>query len=410
MDDSDRDVEMSCRQSEMSRVDVATSDDKTMQESSSLGSGLLSNRSEAPRSGRSRTPSITASLSRRSLPQGADATVSSTADTANWWGKLLWGKTTSEDADEDDTTTKYQSLEPPESEGSQTARINGYSLSTGALTTSSTEDRSSSSTTTTIEDRLKQNCSFFYQGMDDHSGSSSRNQRRLQYRPEGTRFVSLTSSLNQSMPRFMSSLEASRFRTRYEKLNNAIVSADNDDLIFDEYQGRQGRQNSTVNNVVDFSNTATASQNTGKLSTLFFEQNGRLLMKLPRDQIRLIMDQDLEPGIISVEQWRKVDRNHFDPMETAEDVQDARMAILEDDAAVVNNTSQLPPLRYVMTVPDDLYRRVVAEMSYALLPPCWGFFNCCNATDGKADIKIALVILAVILLFMFISTMVWPTN
>ena len=130
----------------------------------------------------------------------------------------------------------------------------------------------------------------------------------------------------------------------------------------------------TSRNVVDVQN-----------SNLCYEQNGRLLMKVPRDQVRLIMDGDLEPGIVSVEQWRK------------------------DGKTPEEEEEENPPLRFVMTVPDDLYRRVVAEMSYIYFPPYWGLFRCCNENE-RADIRWALAILSVIFLLLFISTMEWRTE
>ena len=101
------------------------------------------------------------------------------------------------------------------------------------------------------------------------------------------------------------------------------------------------------------------------------------------------MDHDLEPGIVSVEQWRK------DDVETNCD-----------------DEKKNPPLRFVMTVPDDLYRRVVSEMSYRLMPPCWGFFKCCHYHDDTehADIRLALVVLAVTFALVFIFTMEWRTT
>jgi hypothetical protein len=120
-----------------------------------------------------------------------------------------------------------------------------------------------------------------------------------------------------------------------------------------------------------------------------------MLMKLPRDQVRLIMDHNLEPGIVSVEQWRKEDQNTTDPTTPTTNGQ--------------SFFESTPPLRYVMTVPDDLYRRIVSEMSYAMFPPYWGVFKCCTETE-RADIKVALAIFFVVLLLLFISTMEWPTD
>lgn len=417
MDAGDYDVTTRCCSEDMSRVEDIPNSNKAVHEAS-LELGILPSKSETAGGERDSIHSVSTSTLPSRSPTKSTAENNdgqplgpSTDDNPYWWGKLLWGKTSGEDGDNDDTSTQYQSLEAPDGEGPpQRMRIVMAAMGRDRQSPSSGLDSSSKKSTSTVEDRLKQDCSFFYQGIDDHPRSSRNQLNPLSMSGGGLR--PLTSALNHSLPHFMYSREGSRFRAHYERLNQDIVNPDNDDLFLDEYQGRQdvARQNSSTRDVIDFSSTANASQNTGKLSTLFFEQDGRLLMKLPRDQIRLIMDQDLEPGIISVEQWRKVDRAHFNPVGPSVGDDDSRMNVLEDNTTIGNKVTQPPPLRYVMTVPDDLYQRVVAEMSYALLPPCWGIFNCCNATDGKADIKLALVILAVILFLMFISTMVWPTD
>ena len=304
---------------------------------------------------------------------------------SRWWGKI-WapdarGGMDGQDNydDDDETSSQYQSLETPE-------LPQRPSLLSSAI----------SHATVTVEDRLKQDCSFFYQGMEVMTPQSSR--RGLQ---------PLASVLSHSG--LLSTAEGTRFRATYERLNQDVALAvDTHDLFFDEpsspprYTHGAGFVSSTQN----------LSQNTEKLSTLFFEQDGRMLMKLPRDQVRLIMDPGLEPGILSVEQWRKVDPTIFDPAgPLVGDEEDGRMVVLDDpDSYPTMKMKQLPELRYVMTVPDDLYRRVVAEMSYALMPPWWGCFMCCSESEGRADIKLALAILSVTLFLMFVSTMEWPTD
>mmetsp|Transcript_14491 Transcript_14491/g.33537 ORF Transcript_14491/g.33537 Transcript_14491/m.33537 type:complete len:186 (+) Transcript_14491:49-606(+) len=70
----------------------------------------------------------------------------------------------------------------------------------------------------------------------------------------------------------------------------------------------------------------------------------------------------------------------------------------------------LPELKYVITVPDDLYRRMVGEMSAKAFPPYWGFFKCCNQESEPADIKLALVILTVVMLLLFVGSLEWRTT
>ena len=67
----------------------------------------------------------------------------------------------------------------------------------------------------------------------------------------------------------------------------------------------------------------------------------------------------------------------------------------------------LPELKYVITIPDDIYRRMVGEMSAKAFPPYWGFFKCCNQESEPADIKLALVILAVVMFFLFVGSLEW---
>jgi hypothetical protein len=130
--------------------------------------------------------------------------------------------------------------------------------------------------------------------------------------------------------------------------------------------------------------------------------------KVPRDQVRLLMDPDLEVGILSVEQWRcketvdepgssrqgcETGRNHHAPS-----------SFQTEPTAGSSSSSSPPPLRYVLTVSDDLYRSVVAEMS----PTTTKYFCCpraCCNEDERADIRVAVYLLLVILVILFINTM-----
>lgn len=397
-----------------------------------LGISGSSSRPTTPGRSRQSPPSQPTTPSRTSPTRKSTSTMAgletsgpAASDANSWWGKMPWGKAPT---DEDDASSQYQSLEIPD--GDESSRT---SLAHRMMMMGSSRGRNdaispvaslmaSSSTVTTVEDRLKKDCSFFYQGIEDGEESMAMRAQKtpgLSFLPgsAGGGLRPLSTALNHQMPRLLSSREGARFQAHYQRLNQDVIIAENDDLILDEYYHSERRHpkssSAAMSEVIEFSSAATTSQNTGKLSTLFFEQDGRLLMKLPRDQVRLIMDPDLEPGIISVEQWRRVDRNSFDPVGPAVGADEDMMPILEGGGGQVNgkNSSQPPELRYVMTVPDDLYRRVVAEMSYSLLPPCWGFFQCCNGgADGKADIKLALGIFGFILFLLFICTLVWPTE
>lgn len=136
-----------------------------------------------------------------------------------------------------------------------------------------------------------------------------------------------------------------RYRTRYAQLNQDILLRDdgeNEDVDFpDDLQ---------LTNNDDIASFSTIPQ-----SSLVYEADGKRLMRLPRDRVRLLMDPELEPGILSMEQGT------------------------EEEA-------------YVLTVDDDLYRKIVMEMSPR-------YFQ-----ETKLDIRFAFIVLVIILLILFVNT------
>ena len=214
-------------------------------------------------------------------------------------------------------------------------------------------------TPSTVEDQLRQDCSFFYKGMEDMNMTP--------------RKMRTTNSYTAATPRMLSSRDGAMFHAKYQRLNQNFV-VDDDLRLEEELPEGVSLPSDVSRNVMDVGN-----------SSLFYEQDGRLLMRLPRDQVRLVMDHDLEAGIVAVEQWRK------------EEVPLGQKV----EVSVFENT---PRLRYVLTVPDDLYRRIVSEMSDSLVPPYLGFFKCCSETE-RADIKLACAVLFVVFVLMGISTL-----
>lgn len=87
------------------------------------------------------------------------------------------------------------------------------------------------------------------------------------------------------------------------------------------------------------SSSAGSSVSTVTHSTLVYEADGKRLMRLPRDQVRLLMDPDLDAGILAV-------------------------VVPDDDDTTAPSAKNDPaaPLSYLLTVEDDLYRKIVAEM------------------------------------------------
>jgi hypothetical protein len=168
--------------------------------------------------------------------------------------------------------------------------------------------------------------------------------------------------------------------------------------------------------------------------------------RLPRDRVRLCMDPDLQPGVLNVEQWRmKGDEEACDgyPQGRGD----------PDDASAL-----LPPLRYVLTVDDGIYRRMIAELAAhhgltksgtvkedrhhedAILQRyysndhdddilacccncccsmhywgCGGAGGCCFARqcchpEQKADIRIAYTLILGVIFIMFVLACIWPES
>jgi hypothetical protein len=137
---------------------------------------------------------------------------------------------------------------------------------------------------------------------------------------------------------------------------------------------------------------------TARQSSLFFRANGRILMRLPRDRVRLLVDPDLEVGILSVEQWRTIES---DDEESKYEIEINKPPMTES-LSMIQEESKLPELRYVLTVSDDLYRKIIEEMS----PTTTKYFcctrGCCNEEE-KVDIRIAYVLFGAMLLMLFIN-------
>jgi hypothetical protein len=119
-------------------------------------------------------------------------------------------------------------------------------------------------------------------------------------------------------------------------------------------------------------------------SLLYRNDRGRVLLRLPSDQVRLVMDPDLRPGILSVEQRRECEQEYRDE-------------------------SRRPSLHYVLTVQEDLYRKIVGEMSDSVTNPYCGMNRCCSEKEF-VDIRIAVAIVGFMLLVLLLLTFVWPVS
>ena len=203
-------------------------------------------------------------------------------------------------------------------------------------------------------------------------------------------------------------------------------------------------------------------------SSLSYMRQGRIQMRVPTDNVRLVMDEFLDGGILSVEcddQYRplKVESDSqeekplttvaiglemiapenscmndqdlsFDNDANMEDRKRSPLELHDDecmeqgllsppiqndidrnrlDIEVGNtNTTRPPDLRYILTVDQDLYKRVLSEITHSRAP-C-GLYNCCHeAGDGShqhVHISVALIILFLVFTLLLWGTIEFPIN
>ena len=174
------------------------------------------------------------------------------------------------------------------------------------------------------QDSLEQDCPFFYKAMDAVASPQ-----------QSPRYSTLSRQTTSDLS----------FRHRYEQLNQEL------DLQ------RVDRHNVEIEH--DLTLAEHVQSDPVEVSTLYYLHHGRLILQLPQDKVRLIMDDPdcMEAGMLAVEY------------------------------------ADFSTIRYVLTVPPDLYQRVVQELSYE-----------------KMDIRVALGILGVFFLALLITTTVWPVE
>jgi hypothetical protein len=223
---------------------------------------------------------------------------------------------------------------------------------------------------------------------------------------------------------------------------------------------RNSRNNAYFNNCQQESRVPAIADI--RKSSLSYIRQGRIEMRLPGDNIRLVMDEFIEPGILSVERdveqarekvssvdtftalgrtmvvpKRHMDdcndevksnqrdgdgdiqsrlllqHSHDDDTNTSERETPLLQNMMHDggnDDVKNNNNKRPPDLRYILTVDQDLYKRILSEMADSKMP-CGLYFCCHDAVDGSksVDISVAVFILIVVFVLLFVGTCVWPT-
>jgi hypothetical protein len=194
-----------------------------------------------------------------------------------------------------------------------------------------------------------------------------------------------------------------RYRTRYAQLNQEIVLPERDDEDYNNnnnggvlaHQWHSGNNNNMVDHDLqlrlhhdddDDAGAVGPAFNTIAQSNLVYEADGKRLMRLPRDRVRLLMDPDLEPGILSVEGPSRC--YHPDTNNNNDHCDDNN-----NNNNNNSSTDQQHSIGYVLTVHEDLYRKIVMEMSPRYLQ-----------YDAKLDIRFAYLALAIVMIVLLINT------
>jgi len=162
---------------------------------------------------------------------------------------------------------------------------------------------------------------------------------------------------------------------------------------------------------------------------------GSGLIRLPADNVRLVCDSQLQPGILSIE-TRDVDGakgyenycngNRYGNIHNSgimmmpsisskkeknhKATRRRRRKQHDKDSPDYNNILRRQELAYVLTVDEQIYRRMVQEMGDAYRYPC-GIYYCFHVTDDGAHVGIgvAVAILLVIFILLVIGMILWPT-
>lgn len=313
----------------------------------------------------------------------------------------------------------------------ENAAANNASIEKGAATT----------LTPTPEEALKQDCSFFFRSEDDDNNDhNNRHRRRQRY---GLKAIRRNTNQNSDLFRYASAVDCvapvvlQHYRARYARLNHPDYDAaaahrrdrhsnsagsdsdnDNNDgvmvveggddydlqLIDDDADNDDDNNNNIYTESSRF-HRHTLHADSVAASSLLFEQDGRRLMRLPRDQVRLLADPDLEPGVLSVEQCRPAPG----AIAAGDSLSAATAGAAAAIAAAEGRDDDDPcwhqhPLRYVLTVDDGLYRQMVTEMSPEQTR-CCGVWGCLRRDQERVDICVAYALLTFILILLAINTL-----
>jgi hypothetical protein len=258
----------------------------------------------------------------------------------------------------------------------------------------------------TKEDQIQQDCSFLYRPVqeDNHHSPQRKNNNHKNKNNHRLRAVvelppNGVSTLYRDAQDVLAPPDVAQYQARFQQLNQEYARQERD--RFENYNDYDIDNNNIAHELALEEQRHTSHVVTsGTLqSSLFFQNasNGRVAMRLPRDHVHLLVAAPhdspfpLEPGILSVIQCRHPD----DPPSKQ--------------------------LEYCLTVPPNLYQRVVSEMNqynnhgggvvnHHHHRHVGGGLDSSFYASDHADIRVAVGILVIIMAILGINTLVFGLN
>lgn len=145
---------------------------------------------------------------------------------------------------------------------------------------------------------------------------------------------------------------------------------------------------------------------------------GHVEQHLPMDNVRLVIDDTLEPGVVY--KFREPDEENMfqeyhivtdDPDEYLLDADDLHLACGCgcDHCRMCAQKKQrlLPEVRYVIAIDDTLNQRVLSEISASTVLPCGLYYCMRDEHVGRPSAWIAGVIVAAVMGTMMVFTVLW---
>jgi hypothetical protein len=162
----------------------------------------------------------------------------------------------------------------------------------------------------------------------------------------------------------------SAYHARYQQLNQEYIIEN--DLVLLQQEEEEENYDDSVDVVLQPAARGSIIQDFSN-SSLYYKQDGRVLMKLPKDKVRLVMDPELgQAGILS--------------------------------SCSTKNAHDFSDISYILTVPPDIYQKVVLELAHSHTT----ILSACFASEDKLSIQVAIGLLSVILVLLFINVIIYP--